>query len=46
MQSLSSVLDWVAQRDRRDAFHWFVLTGRVKLGFSFVKRLQLEAGKF
>jgi len=28
------------------AVGWFALIGRVKLGFSFVRRLQLEAGKF
>jgi hypothetical protein len=46
MQSVSCVLDWAAQRDRRVALCWFALIGRVKLGFSFVQRLQLEAGKF
>ena len=46
MQSVSSVLAWAAQRDRRIALHWFALIGRVKLGFSCVRRLQLEAGKF
>ena len=33
-------------RDRRVALGWFALIGRVKLGFSFVRRFQLEAGKF
>jgi hypothetical protein len=37
MQSVSSVPDWAAQRDRRVALHWFALIGRVKLGFSFVR---------
>src|ERR1700691_607515 len=33
MQSVSSVPDWAAQRDRRIALHWFALIGRVKLSF-------------
>ena len=39
MQSASSVLDWAAQRDRCVEPEWFALIGRVKLGFSFVRRL-------
>jgi hypothetical protein len=46
MQSASSVLDWAAQRDCCVEPEWFALIGRVKLGFSFVRRLQPEAGKF
>jgi len=46
MQSVSSVPDWGAQRDRRIALRWFALIGRVKLCFSFVRRFQLEAGWF
>jgi hypothetical protein len=46
MQSVSSVLDWAALRDCCVELEWFALIGRVKLGFSFVRRLQLEAGEF
>src|ERR1700723_1302932 len=33
MQSVSSVPDCAAQRNRRTALHWFALIGTVKLGF-------------
>ena len=46
MQSVSSVLDWAALRDCCVEPEWFALIDRVKLGFSFVRRLQPEAGKF
>ena len=36
MQSVNSVPDWAALRDRCVALRWFALVGRVKLGFSFV----------
>jgi hypothetical protein len=46
MQSVSSALDWAALRDCSVELGWFALIGRVTLGFSFMRRMQPEAGRF